>query len=159
MRLANGYSYSDVQKAVARLARQLRPIELGQLQLKRIGDFLALVTSEERHPAVSDLAWACVTGLDYFRAELSDAERNKRNNLSSTQKENLEKWGYPYVGDRFRFHMTLTSSLGEADLKCAWEALEHKVPITQATIDSICIFGDPGNAMPFELLERFDLSV
>lgn len=159
MRMQGKYSYADLQMAVNNIASQLKPVALGQLRLNRVGSFLALVTSKELHPAVSSLAWTCVTELDHFRSELNDAERNKRSNLSSEEKENLEKWGYPYVGDRFRFHMTLTSSLNEEALKEAWGALEPQIPTAQITIDSISIFGDPGDAKPFEFVERFELSV
>jgi hypothetical protein len=35
-----------------------------------------------------------------------------RAGLSARQAEHLTKWGYPYVFEDFRFHMTLTAGLG-----------------------------------------------
>lgn len=157
MRLCEKYTYGDLQQAAEQISSQLTPVALGELKLKRIGRFLALVATEKVHPAVSELASVCVTELDYLRASLNDAERNKRKNLSSTEEANLERWGYPYVGDQFRFHMTLTSALDEETLKEAREELSRRVPTSHIKIDSICIFGDPGDTRPFSLLERFDL--
>ncbi len=157
MRLANGRKYSDFRNAVANLTGTLKPISLGQLKLKQIGNFLALCVDENYHSAVSDLAWQCVTELDEFRATLNEAERNKRKNLSPDQEENLETWGYPYVGNAFRFHMTLTSSLENQDLEKAKSLLTGKIPTEDVTLNTICIFGDPDGIRPFELVERFYL--
>ncbi len=158
MRLAPDTTYDNFRHEVEALANELSPVDLGVLILKSIGSFLALVTEQNYHSAVSELAWRTVTSLDHLRAELSDAERNKRPNLSQDEANNLETWGYPYVGDRFRFHMTLTSSLGEAALKHAKDLLEPITPKVQTHLDSLCIFGDPGASKPFELVERFDLN-
>src|SRR6266853_380313 len=59
------------------------------------------------------LAAACVTHFDRFRAPLTEAGRNRRlaAHLTAQQIENIERWGYPYVLDEFRFHMTLTGVL------------------------------------------------
>ena len=84
-------------------------------------------------------------------------ERRKRTNLSPDEAKYLEDWGYPYVGDRFRFHMTLTSALGRGELYDARERVESIIPDSSEFIDSICIFGDPGNLKPFEFVERFYL--
>ena len=69
----------------------------------------------ERVPALDRLAADCVTRLDRFRAPLTAADRARRRaSLTSDRlRENLEAWGYPYVFDDFRFHMTLTGALPE----------------------------------------------
>ena len=35
--------------------------------------------------------------------------------LSEAQRAHLLRWGYPYVMDEFRFHMSLTGSLAQVD--------------------------------------------
>lgn len=157
MRLADGISFEDFCLGVERLASQLNSTELGILKADHIGDFLALKTDEKYHGAVSDIAWRCVRELDEFRASLSDEERNKRKNLTPAESENLEQWGYPYVHDSFRFHMTLTSSLLQDELAEAMKMLVPMVPNETTWLNSICIFGDPGSLKPFEFVERFDL--
>lgn len=81
-----------------------------------IAGFVAIV---ERSPSSSlarlaaDCAADCVTAFDRFRSPLTAQERNKRlaAGLEPRQIDYLERWGYPYVLDQFRFHMTLTASL------------------------------------------------
>jgi len=158
MRLESASDYRKFRNAVKDISGQQKSLNIGVLSLQTIGNFLALVTEDQYHDAVSDLAWTCTTQLDHFRAPLNQAERNKRTNLSTTQTANLEKWGYPYVGENFRFHMTLTSALESTELSRAKTMLQNILPNEQTIIDSICIFGDPGSLKPFELLERFRLS-
>jgi hypothetical protein len=47
-----------------------------------------------------------VSELDCFRAPLSEGEEQRRlaAGLSARQRELLNRWGYPYVFDQFRFH-------------------------------------------------------
>lgn len=157
MRLADGVGFNDFRSGVERLASQLKSIELGVLRLDQIGDFLALKTDHKYHEAVSDIAWRCTKELDIFRAPLSHEERKKRSNLTPAESENLERWGYPYVNDSFRFHMTLTSSLSQDDLTTAIKTVAPMVPDETTKLNSICIFGDPGSLKPFEFVECFDL--
>jgi hypothetical protein len=54
-----------------------------------------------------------VQGFDDFRAPATDAELARRAPASLTprQRELLKTWGYPYVLDEFRFHLTLTDRI------------------------------------------------
>jgi putative phosphonate metabolism protein len=77
-----------------------------------IEGFIAIIPSANE-PAVDRLAAACVTTFDRFRAPLSarDRERRLKAGLSARQAQNLERWGYPYVFEDFRLHLTLTGRL------------------------------------------------
>jgi putative phosphonate metabolism protein len=81
--------------------------------VRLLGDFIAIVPREPC-PAVDALAADCVTLFDAYRAPMSAQERARRmaSPLSPTQIANLDRWGYPYLFDEFRFHMTLTGRLG-----------------------------------------------
>lgn len=157
MRLADGVNFNDFHYGVKKLASQLTSAELGILKLHQIGHFLALKTDDAYHEAVCNIAWHCTKELDGFRAPLTNKERAKRKNLNKAESENLEQWGYPYVNESFRFHMTLTSSLSHDALIAAMQILSTIVPDETARLDSIAIFGDPGSLKPFEFVERFDL--
>lgn len=157
MRLKPDVTFSQFYLEVEQLSKKLRPVELGTLKLKRIGDFLALTTDDKYHKAILEMAFSCTTHLDHLRAELNEAERKKRKNLNADEMLNLEKWGYPYVGDHFRFHMTMTSTLSQDDQAKVIEILSPKIPNERITVDSISIFGDPGLSRPFEFVERFEL--
>jgi putative phosphonate metabolism protein len=77
-----------------------------------IEGFIAIVPSGNA-PAVDRLAAACVTAFDRFRAPLDAHDRDRRlaAGLSERQAQNLERWGYPYVFEDFRLHLTLTGRL------------------------------------------------
>jgi hypothetical protein len=59
------------------------------------------------------LASSSVKHFDGFRAPLTSADRSRRlaADLTRRQIEHVERWGYPYVFEDFRFHMTLTGTL------------------------------------------------
>jgi putative phosphonate metabolism protein len=77
-----------------------------------IEGFIAIIPSGNE-PAVDRLAVACVTAFDRFRAPSSAHDRARRlaAGLSERQARHLERWGYPYVFEDFRLHLTLTGRL------------------------------------------------
>ncbi|MEM8849574.1 MAG: DUF1045 domain-containing protein [Pseudomonadota bacterium] len=105
-RLADGMDEAGVTAASRGLAAGLAPAELGALAVTRLGRFLAL--TPDRNPA--SLAGIVVAGLDRFRAPAPPEElaRRRANGLSDTQEALLAAWGYPYVLEEFRMHLTLT---------------------------------------------------
>jgi putative phosphonate metabolism protein len=76
-------------------------------------DGFAAIAPSGNEPTVDHLAAACVTAFDRFRAPLNahDRERRLAAGLSERQTQNLERWGYPYVFEDFRLHLTLTGRL------------------------------------------------
>ncbi|MEM7641735.1 MAG: DUF1045 domain-containing protein, partial [Pseudomonadota bacterium] len=63
-RLADGVTPNDLRSAAENLARQLAPVDLGRLTVRRLGRFLAL--TPDVNPG--GLAARVVEGLDGFRA-------------------------------------------------------------------------------------------
>ena len=110
--LANGGNEDSLKDAVREFAANCAAVMVGELVVRELGTFVALVP-DARSPHVDRLAQVCVQELDSFRAPLIEPERGRRlaADLTAGQIENLERWGYPYVAEDFRFHMTLTSSL------------------------------------------------
>jgi hypothetical protein len=55
-----------------------------------------------------------VREFDGFRAPLTPEDRARRNPsaLTPRQCDYLDRFGYPYVMEDFRFHMTLTGRIG-----------------------------------------------
>ena len=108
-RLAPGTDVDTLDAALASLAATLAPVTLSGLSLTRIGHFLAL-TPDAPSPPLQDLAARCVKALDGFRAPLTpeDIARRRPERLTANQRALLDRWGYPYVMEEFRFHMTLT---------------------------------------------------
>ena len=160
-RLADGIDPQTLDRAVAALAARQTPISAPRLSVQSSLGFVALMPSRP-DKALNALAAACVTELDPLRAPLRPAEleKRRRGGLDMVEEANLRDWGYPYVLDRFRFHMTLTGQLprGEA---ARVGALLHEIfdPAleTPFAVDAICVFGDPGEGQPFRLLKRYPL--
>ncbi|MGZ9811473.1 DUF1045 domain-containing protein [Pseudoroseicyclus sp. H15] len=117
-RLAEGWTAEEVEQEARALCARLPPVSLAGLRLARLGRFLALVPVGET-AGLDALAARLVTGLDACRAAPSEAElaRRRTAGLAARQEELLARWGYPYVLEEFRFHMTLTGLLAEDEIE------------------------------------------
>lgn len=160
-RLADGTDCPMLIKAVAALATGLQPVNIGRLKLTELGGFLALCPSAPV-PALSDLAAECVRSLDPFRAPPSEAELSRRraNGLTPRQDDNLRRWGYPYVLEDFRFHITLTGRLDDAKREAITLALLPKLTpvLTEPVLlRDLCVYGEPGDGSPFQVVDRIPL--
>ena len=149
-----------LRHACAVLAKGLTPVALPGLRLTRLGRFLAL-TLPGATDAVNALAAACVTRLDDFRAPAGADElaRRRAAGLSPDEDANLVRWGYPYVLDRFRFHVTLTGRLTREDADAVAGMLEDwLMPLVPgvARIDDIALVGEDADGH-LHLVERFPL--
>ena len=158
--LAAHASPAQLSAAVLRLARGRGPVVTG-LVLAEIDGFLALVPSGEG-AALRAIADACVRDLDGFRLapSLEELDRRRRAGLTTAQNDYLAAWGYPYVFDEFRFHMTLTGRLDETRLAQARAlARRHFAAVLEATVavDALCVFTEPSPGAPFIARERFPL--
>jgi putative phosphonate metabolism protein len=111
-RLAAGHTPADLDAAVDRFAAGRAGVLIPRLSLVRLDGFYALVAgagAAELQALADDVA----TGFDAFRAPLTDAEfaRRRPESLTPRQRELLKAWGYPYVLEEFRFHLTLTDRI------------------------------------------------
>ncbi|MEO0730483.1 MAG: DUF1045 domain-containing protein, partial [Pseudomonadota bacterium] len=118
--LADGVSETQLLDDVAAFAERTAPVELPRLCVTRLGRFLAL-TPTQANTDLTAFAANVVRDFDALRAPMTTADRARRmqSNLSPRQIELLDAWGYPHVLDQFRFHMTLTGPLAEADATAA----------------------------------------
>jgi len=159
--LDEGADEAGLIECVERFARERRSLPPVSLSLRAIGSFLAL-TPREPSAALSELAAECVAAFDRFRAPPDAAElgRRRRNGLSPAQEDMLARWGYPYVMDEFRYHMTLTGPLdaplrarvGEALLAPLEAILTEPLAIADLVL---CI--EPLPLERFRVLRRFPL--
>lgn len=156
-RLADGYSESDLLAAFAAGLPGQAVVRGGPLAVRHIGSFVAVMPSVF-YDAVSALAATCVREFDRFRAPLTDDERTKRLQapLTSAQRIHLEQWGYPYVFDTFRFHMTLTGSLRAEQrtqtLAFLAGAFAQLPDVQILCIDRIALLRQDGNGQRFRVL-------
>lgn len=157
-RLATGLTEPDLIAAAAEFGAQRRPFTICGLEVSAIGSFLALVPTGSE-PELDRLAADSVAAFDRFRAPPEPEETAKRlaAPLSARQRDHLERWGYPYVFEDFRFHMTLTGRLPEdrrgavaAALSAAFGALGGP-----REIDAVALFRQTAPDAPFDILARF----
>lgn len=161
-RLASHKSETDLYESVRRFAESYGGFTAPPLKLASIASFLAL-TLAESCPEFEELAAACTREFDNFRAPPAQEEtaRRRRAKLTPTQLEYLERWGYPYVLDEWRFHMTLTSSLSADLCESLRQHLEELfAPYCREpfAVDAICVFEQPGPGEAFRVSARFDLA-
>ncbi len=139
-RLAASTDEAGLRASVAALAAQMAPVVLQGLELAHLGSFLAL-TPQGDAAALAALAGRVVQELDPFRAPPGEEEltRRRQSGLSARQEELLLRWGYPYVLDQFRFHLTLTGRLEPAELAAVEAALR---PVITPLLPSPYVIGD-----------------
>jgi putative phosphonate metabolism protein len=153
---------ADLLAAVAAFASRQAPIVAPPLRLARLAGFLALVLSEPSD-SVGALAAACVAAFEGFRAEASpeDVARREAAGLTPRQRALLQRWGYPFVMDEYRFHMTLTGRLDDEEGQALMTALMPLVaPFGREplVIDALSVFVQDDRAAPFRIAARFPLS-
>lgn len=161
MALASGTSEAELRSALADFATRHAPIDLGRPRLTPLAGFLALMVDENE--ALQDFAAHVVEDFDPFRAPMSARDRASRagKGLTDRQVELLDGYGYPYVFEEFRFHMTLTDRLGEADAAdigraaATWFAPVLDEPLL---LDRLTLFHEPDAGKPFRRLDDFRLS-
>ena len=160
-RLAPGRDAAALLDAVAGLAGRCPAAQADGLALTLLGRFLAL-TAKGDNGDIARVAAACVGELDTFRAPptADDLARRRRSNLSERQDALLMRWGYPYVMEEFRFHMTLTARLSKPDMAAAQQALAAHLPALPApfVLDAVSLVGERASDGRFELIRRFPLS-
>lgn len=158
MALKPEYRSWHLQQDVIRFCAELRPVDIGRLEVARIGRFFALVPVAAT-PALHGLADAVVAAFDGFRAPMSPQEFARRNtpSLDAVEVDNLRTWGYPYVFERFRFHLSLTGPVPDpladeigAELKRRFEPCLAE-PLC---VDALAIFMEETPGAEFVALSR-----
>lgn len=114
--LSEKRSETDLLAALQAFAASRQAFYIPKLVVGSLGPFFALVPHAPYQP-LQDFAADVVDYFEPFRAPLSDSDiaRRRPQNLTESQQHNLSLWGYPHVMDDFRFHMTLTGPVDEAD--------------------------------------------
>ncbi len=159
--LAEEDSVASLCGALAAFAQERAAFALPALEVASLSGFLAL-RPIDRDPALHALADDCVSAFDHFRrpAQASELARRRGAGLSERQEALLARFGYPYVLDEFRFHMTLTERLEprvSADLE-PW-LQQHFAAALQAPtmVADLCLFVQERPDVQFRILQRFPL--
>lgn len=159
-RLAEGTTLAALMSDLAALCDRQDPVTLEGLIPARLGSFLALVPQGDT-AALHALAAEVVTALDRHRAPLTedDLARRRKSALTQAQEANLTRWGYPYVLDEFRFHITLTGSLPRADAEMVAATLDPCLtPLLPRPfhVQNLGLMGEDTDGL-FHLIHRYPL--
>lgn len=160
--LANGRSEGQLRAFTHQIAAGLAAVPLAGLTVAALGRFVALTPSEPS-AALQKFAFDIVQAFEPFRAALSvaDLERRLASPLTPAHRAYLEAYGYPYVGDAFRFHMTLTGSLPQDNVAAIAAALSashaEAVPAAPVAIDRLTLFRQESRESRFRLIDSFVL--
>lgn len=158
-RPAEGIAPSDLHGAVEAVASDLvLPVDV-PLKLGDLGGFLALVPTGPV-PALDALAARCVQELDHLRAPLNESELARRNTgkRSALEQRLLDRWGYPYVLEAFRYHMTLTERLKGDEHKRLFADLSARTAnlVRQPwRLDALCVFEQENPDSRFRIAARY----
>jgi len=155
-RLTEGCQEGELVDALRDFARSVTPIRLPVLSLTDLKGFFAL-TPAIRHAGIEDLCARAVRDFEPFRAALSPAEiaRRQAAGLNERQQALLDRWGYPYVLDQARFHITLTGRVRieeAAGLEAILTDFFEPVIGRPLTIDRVALAVERAPGMPFEVL-------
>ena len=142
--LAAGKTEAELVAACAAFAGEPRAVPAFRPVVDSISGFIAVIPSE-RSERLEQLAADCVAAFEPFRAELTAHDRARRNpeRLSERQRAHLDRWGYPYVMEEFRFHMTLTGRLNETRRPGVLAMLRQRFAATGIdilSVDRIALF-------------------
>ena len=162
--LSAAHNADDLLQSVESFSHSQSPIVMQGLVPDQLSGFIALSFAEQPE-LITRLAHRCVEHFESFRAPLTTEDMQRRNpeKLTERQREYLRLFGYPYVMDEFRFHMTLTGHLrseGASDnqqtayfewLKKRYDSVLSSAPI----LDSLSVFWQRDRTQPFTRLEQF----
>lgn len=156
--LGHGHGYGDLCSALVKVAREHAAFAL-PLRLERLAGFLALRPAGNA-AAIDTLACACLKATEALRAPLAaEALRQRAAGLDAVERAYLQQYGYPYVLDRYRFHMTLAAPATSAEEQAmrGWLA-PRAAALPPAAIDALAICREPSPGAAFELVERIALA-
>ncbi|MFK7891755.1 MAG: DUF1045 domain-containing protein [Granulosicoccus sp.] len=147
-----------LEQACRDLASEHSAIPLTGLAPRLLNGFAAL-TLEADPLLLQELARCCVEKLELWRAPLSqyDIDRRRNSNLSARQLQQLTQFGYPYIFDDFKFHMTLSSQLTDQDQDYVnWLSTQYKqLVLSDPVLDRIALFAQSTRDSPFFRINEF----
>jgi hypothetical protein len=167
-RLAEGRTPEELMMALRGLAARHACFDAGPLAISCLGGesagdegFVAL-TLETPSPALEALENMVVGEIDPFRAPLTPAEIASRqpDRLTPRQRENLHRWGYPFIGADYLFHMTLTGQTAQPERIAAALADDYARQVGAASlrVDALALFAQPEPGGRFRIIERVPLA-
>ncbi|EJN16125.1 putative phosphonate metabolism protein [Bradyrhizobium sp. YR681] len=162
MALTSGKTEAELMTACAAFAGKARAIPAIRPVVDAISGFIAVIPAEPVD-ALQQLAADCVRDFDPFRPALTAEDRARRRpeKLSERQRDYLDRWGYPYVMEEFRFHMTLTGRLDAERREPILEMLRKRfagLGLDTLAMDRIALFRQDDASARFRIVGEWMLA-
>jgi len=162
MALADGRTEAQLAAACESFAAAARPVPVIAPIVDSISGFIAVIPARPSAELLQ-LAADATREFDGFRALLTPEDRARRNpeKLTPRQRDYLERWGYPYVMEEFRFHMTLTGRLGAERREAIVAMLRDRFArtgIDTLAIDRIALFRQDDAGSRFRIVGHYGLT-
>lgn len=159
---SQGSNISRLMTAMETFCQKREAFTMPRLKVGRLGPFFALVPDSDAQE-LNRFAAEIVREFDGFRAPLSQAdfERRQPDKLSEQQRAYLRQWGYPYIFDAFRFHMTLTGPVPDAmasKMETLLQALFDPCLKTPLICDHLTLFREDERGAPFRIHDSMPLA-
>ena len=159
--LADDKTEAGLLSACEAFADTPREIPIIKPVIDSISGFIAVVPAEPPAGLIR-LAADCVSVFDEVRAPLTAEDRSRRNPsmLTARQLDHLDRWGYPYVMEDFRFHMTLMGRLDAAGREPILAMLRERfstIGLTTLAIDRIALFRQDDAQSRFRIVNHWQL--
>jgi hypothetical protein len=155
--LAQNADDAALHRKVAEVAQSFASFDL-PMRIDVLNGFLALRPSADE-TKVNALAERCVRDLNPLRAPVTKAAWDRRaKGLDDVERLLFEAFGYPYVLDRFRFHMTLSAPATGDEEQALRSYLQPRLAgCTVARIDALTICREKETGANVEPLARIAL--
>jgi putative phosphonate metabolism protein len=159
--LAPGKTEDELVAAMSDFARTPRAIPVIAPTVRGISSFVA-ITPNDPCIELQKLAEDCVLAFDEFRAPLTAVDRERRNvsALNERQVAYLDRWGYPYVLEEFRFHMTLAGSLPAERRAPVVDILQKRFAVLglkSMPVDRLAMLRQNGASSGFTIISHWPL--
>ncbi|BAN24857.1 DUF1045 domain-containing protein [Caballeronia insecticola] len=156
--MAAGVELADVLACARAWAGSVPRFEM-QVKAAELSRFVALRPAHARDDdALRTLSGSALQALAALRERPSheSIERRIVGGMSARQIALLREWGYPYVFDEYRFHMTLSDSLDDAHARASivsdWtRRIDALGPMP---VHGAALFIEPEPGAPFTLWQR-----
>jgi len=161
MALADSKTEAELAAACEAFASAPRRIPVIEPVVDSISGFIAVIPKAPSSE-LQQLAADATREFDSFRPPLTPEDRARRNpeKLSPRQRDYLDRWGYPYVMDEFRFHMTLTGRL-DAERRGPMVAMLRErfaeIDLMRLVVDRIALFRQDDAASRFRIIGHWPL--
>jgi putative phosphonate metabolism protein len=159
--LADGKTEASLLSACEAFADAPREIPVIRPIIDSISGFVAVIPAEPPAELIR-FAADCVRVFDDVRAPLTAEDRRRRNPsmLTARQLAHLDRWGYPYVMEDFRFHMTLTGRLAAERRDAIMAMLQERfalLDLGSLSIDRIALFRQDDADSRFRIVDHWKL--